>query len=229
MICFLCAMEGEAAPVLQKSQIEKEEKVGFARLYSCVYQGHEFFLAICGIGKVLSASGLSGIITAHPEITGYINLGIGGSLDPKRANLLSAVVGMEFVQHDMDTSPFGDPRGFLNGLGIVKIPAEKQIALDLVKACKNSGLSVYEGVIVSGDTFVTDEEKKQGFVTEFDAISVDMEAAAYAEVAYVYQKPFAALRIISDAVDHHNEYVKYKPRACEIGSEVALNFLSIHL
>ena len=229
MICFLSAMEAEAQPVLRKSTILGEERIGFARLYRCSYEGVPFFFAVCGIGKVLSASGLSGIIVAHPEIDSFLNLGIGGSLDAEKAGLLSAVIGTSFVQHDMDTTSFGDPKGYLNGLDTVEIKAEDDVVSLLQKACQECGLAVYKGLISSGDSFVTDEEKKRGFVEDFGAISVDMEAAAYAETAAVYHKGFAALRIISDAVDHQNEYLRYKKQACEIGGEVALKFLSIHL
>ncbi len=229
MICFLCAMESEAKPLLGKAEVESETSIGFARLYECRYDGLPFYLAICGIGKVLSASGLSGIIVAHPEIDAYVNLGVGGSLDASKANLLSAVIGTGFVQHDMDTSPIGDPKAFLSGVNLIEVPAEKKLVSSLGKACEKAGVSVYEGVIVSGDNFVVDEEKKKGFVVEFNAISVDMESAAYAEVAYVYKKPFTALRIVSDAVDHQKEYMLYKDEAARIGSDVALKLVSIHL
>ncbi len=225
LTCFLCAMDSEAKPLLAKAELLATSKVGFASLYSCAYEGKRFFLAVCGIGKVLSACGLAGIAVAHPEIDQFVNLGVGGSLDPKTAPLLSAVVGKGYVQHDMDTSPIGDPKAFLSGVNLIEIPAEKPIVASLSKACEDVGLGVYQGTIVSGDTFVVDEEIKRGFVRDFHAISVDMEAASYAEAAYVYGKPFAALRIISDVVDHNKEYMLYKDKASEIGSEVALAFL----
>lgn len=229
LICILCAMEGEAKPILDKAEVRNSEKHGFATLSSCAYKGHEFFVARCGVGKVFSASGLSAIITAHPEIDAYINVGIGGSLDPNKANLLDAVIGKGFVQHDYDTSAFGDPIGFIWGIDIIEIPADKELVNLVSNASKKTGLSVYEGIIASGDTFVADEEKKQGFVEKFDAISCDMEAAAYAAVAYVHKKPFTALRIVSDAVDHQNEYLKYKEKAAELGSEVALNAIAFDI
>lgn len=225
LTCFLCAMDSEAKPLLAKTETLSTSKVGFATLYSCSYEGKSFFVAVCGIGKVLSACGLSGIAVAHPEIDQFINLGVGGSLDASKAPLLSAVVGKGFVQHDMDTSPIGDPKAYLSGVGLIEIPAEEHMVEALSKACREVGLSVYCGTIASGDTFITDEEIKQGFVRDFGAISVDMEGAAHAEAAYVYKKPFAALRIISDAVDHNKEYQLYKDKAADIGSEVALAFL----
>ena len=218
-------MDGEAKPLLAKSKILETSKVGFATLYSCVYEDKPFFVGVCGIGKVLSACGLSGIAVAHPEIDQFINLGVGGSLDAAKAPLLSAVVGKGFVQHDMDTSPIGDPKAYLSGVGLIEVPADEGMVKALSSTCEEVGLSVYCGTIASGDTFIIDEEIKQGFVRDFHAISVDMEGAAYAEAAYVYKKPFAALRIISDAVDHSKEYQLYKGKAAEIGSEVAVAFL----
>ncbi len=227
LICFLCAMETEAKPLLGKVEIVATTKLGFATLHECAYQGRKFFVGLCGIGKVLSASGLAGIIVAHPEIDSYINLGVGGSLDANKAPILSAVVGKGYVQHDMDTSPIGDPKAFLSGVNLIEVPGDKAMVELLSKACLDKGISVYQGVIASGDNFVVDEEIKAGFVRDFNAISVDMEAAAYAETAYVYGKPFTALRVISDAVDHSNEYMRYKGQCAESASEVALHLLSI--
>ncbi len=225
LLCFLCAMESEARPLLEKAEVVETNKIGFATLYSCRLDNRPFFLAVCGIGKVLSASGLSGIIVAHPEIDGYVNLGIGGSLNAHKAPLMSAVIGSGYVQHDMDTSAIGDPKAYLSGLNVIEVPAEEGIVVALSSACLTVGVHVYRGVIVSGDTFITDEDKKMGFARDYNAISVDMEAAAYAEVAYVYEKPFAALRIISDAVDHSNEYRLYKDKAAAKSSEVAVALL----
>ena len=142
----------------------------------------------------------------------------------EKAPLLSAVIANEFVQHDMDTTAFGDPHGFLNGLGKVKISADSALMKRISAACEDLSVPFTYGLIATGDHFIADEKQKETVINRFGALLIDMETAAFAEVCDVYQKPFACLRIVSDAVDHNAEYRKYKPiagkKACEVGLRI---------
>ena len=180
---------------------------------------------ISGIGKVLAASALSAAISAHPEIDAVINVGIGGSLDANAAPLLSAVLGEKFAQHDMDTTCFGDPLGYLNGIDTVYLDASDELLASLEEACGRIAIPCVRATIASGDRFITDEKEKGEIVRRFGALLIDMETAAFAEVCHVYHKPFSCLRIVSDAVDHYNEYVRYKPLAIETACKAALALL----
>ena len=219
--CFVVAMEAEVSYLLQNCPIIKEERLGFAKVYLLEHKGIRFYAAACGIGKVLSGSGLACIATAHPEIDAFVNLGIGGSLDPKKAPLMSAVIGERFAQHDMDTSSFGTPVGYLNGLDTVFIAADEGLMKLFERACAAQKQPMVRGTVASGDAFITDDKAKAVIVRRFDALLVDMETAAFAEASFVHGKPFTALRVVSDAADHQNEYLKYKfiagEQACQIG------------
>ena len=81
--------------------------------------------------------------------------------------------------------------------------------------------------MASGDQFIVERTKKERIMETHDAIMVDMEAAAFAEVCYVYHKPFTSLRIVSDANGDQNEYMKYKPLACSIASEIGLKAVAM--
>lgn len=223
--CFAFAMGAEAEPLFAQSTLENEERFGFAKFYRLSYQGKMFFILVSGIGKVLAASALSAAISAHPEIDAVINVGIGGSLDANVAPLLSAVLGEKFAQHDMDTTCFGDPQGYLNGLDTVYLSASEDLLSSLQEACGKVGVPYAKATIASGDRFITDEKEKDAIAKRFGALLIDMETAAFAEVCHVYHKPFSCLRIVSDAVDHYNEYVRYKPLAIETACKVALALL----
>ena len=223
--CFLFAMEAEASFLLSSSEILSTERLGNATVRSCRYGGKEFLVAVSGIGKVLASSGATAVCVAHPEVDALINLGIGGSLDAAKAPCLSAVLASDFAQHDMDTTPFGDPIGYLYGPDRVKIDADEGLNRDLAAICTEMGIPVTSAPIASGDQFIVDENVKSVIVERFGALSVDMEAAAFAEVCFVYGKPFTALRIVSDAVDHHNEYLINKPIAGKMACEVGMGLL----
>lgn len=226
-ICFLTAMKMECEHMLEESKLLCEETYGFAHLYLLEHEGEQFYLCASGIGKVLASSAVSAIIVAHPEIDAFINVGIGGSLDAAKAPVLSALIASGFVQHDNDTTAFGDPPGYLNGLDMVNIPADTKLNDVFSKICDQGHLKRFEGVLASGDQFIADKKKKEEIAHEHNAIMVDMEAAAFAEVCYVYHKPFTSVRIVSDASGDQDEYLKYKPLACSIASEIGLKAVAM--
>jgi len=225
MICFLSPMDAEAQHLLDSSDLLHEEQLGFAKVYKLSFSGIVFYVCVGGIGKVLSSAAVTACILAHPEVDAFINIGIGGSLDAEKAPLLSAVIGEKFCQHDMDTTAFGDPKSYLNGLGIVDIPADLGLNIKIQHACQALSIPCTKGVIASGDQGIADENKKREIAEYYGALLIDMEAAAFAEVCYVYDKPFGCLRIVSDAVDHSAEYLENKYPAGKKACEVALEIL----
>lgn len=225
--CFLSALNAEIQYLLDCSTIEKEEQLGFAKLYTLNYKDVRYFVCVSGVGKVLSGSAATACCIAHPEIDAFINIGIGGSLDASKAPLLSAILGSSFVQHDMDTSALGDPFGYLDGLKCIEIPADPVLNQKIEQACAALNIGFCRGVIASGDHFIADQKGKDVIIERFHALLIDMETAAFAEACFVYHKPFACVRIVSDAVDHDVEYWQNKRPAGKRGAEVALCLLRL--
>ena len=226
-LCYIFAMEAEAMPIIQSSEILEQRHLGFAKLYKLSYGGRVFYALISGVGKVLASSSVTAACVKYPEIDAYVNLGIGGSMNPERAPLLSAAISTDFYQHDLDTTGVGDPIAWLSGLNVDHIASDVTLAHKLNDACERLGVKSAFGVMASGDQFVTDEQRKRWIVDTFRALCVDMEAAAYAEICKVYGKPFASLRVISDAVDHEAEYRLYKNKAIEVMSTIGLALLPL--
>ncbi|MCR5348688.1 MAG: 5'-methylthioadenosine/S-adenosylhomocysteine nucleosidase [Bacilli bacterium] len=224
--CFLFAMESEAEPMLQKAQLLRTEQIGFSKCHFCSYEGKEFYVCVSGIGKVLASAAVTGAALLHPEIDAFVNLGIGGSLDASKAPLLCAVVATSFVQHDMDTTFFGDVPGYLNGLNRVKIDADNNLVGLLQDSCRDIDTLFCEGIIATGDRFISEENEKRRIKERFGCLLIDMETAAFAEACFVRGVPFACLRVVSDAVDHEKEYAQFKPIASERACLLGLRFLS---
>ena len=65
----------------------------------------------------------------------------------------------------------------------------------------NLGVKVIEGIIATGDQFISDKDVKDYLVEEFDADCCEMEGASIAQVAYLNDVPFVILRAISDKAD----------------------------
>ncbi len=156
-------------------------------------------IAQCGIGKVFAAMCAEAMILNF-DLEYILNVGVAGSLS-KNLNVASIAISKALVQHDMDTTPLGDPIGLVSGPNIVEIPASENIIDKVEKAVKEANLQYEVGVIASGDQFINSKEKKDWIKTTFNAIACEMEGAAIALVAYTNKTPFCVIRAISDSAD----------------------------
>ena len=159
----------------------------------------EVVIARCGIGKVFA--GICAeimILKFKPEY--ILNVGVAGALS-ENLDVASIAISQSLVQHDMDTSPLGDPLGMISGINVINIEADKNIVKKIEAAVKEVGLKYEIGVIASGDQFVNSKERKDWIKKQFNAIACEMEGAAIAQVAYVNNVPFCVIRAISDKAD----------------------------
>lgn len=220
------AMKSEAEGLLLKSRTKRLIKVGVAEIQVCEMSGIEYILLITGMGKVNSASSITSLcLLLNDKVDEILNGGIGGSLDPDKAPLFSAVISSSLVQHDVDSSAIGDPVGFVSTINKIYFESDDKIAKRLEASSRSSGIQSCRGTIASGDQFVADSEQKLRITQLFHPICVDMESAAMAQVAYTFSIPFAALRIISDASVHGDEYLKNKGKASELLTDVLIHYL----
>lgn len=188
----------------------------------------ESLFIISGIGKVSSSCALTRAIFKYKlEIEAIINVGVAGSINPSKVGILDAVISTSLVQHDVDTTAVGDPAGFISGINKVYFDADENIRKKLVKAASNAGVKPVEGRVASGDQFVATDEQRKRISNTFGAITVDMEAAAEAQVACIFGIPFCSLKVISDANDHAKEYKENEKNAAELAAKIILEYLQM--
>ena len=163
------------------------------------FEGKEVVVAKCGVGKVFSALCTEAMILKFsPDV--IINVGVAGCLTPE-LKIGDAVIADNVCQHDMDTSPLGDPVGMLSDINIIKIPSDQRVTSILEDAVKETGMNYRIGTIASGDQFVASSDKKEYITSSFGAISCEMEGGSIGHVCYVNKVPFAVLRTMSDGAD----------------------------
>ena len=225
MICICFAMDKEAAPLLKASTVKEEKRSGFAKLYLCSLFGKDFLILVSGIGKGFACAGATAaILLYHPSA--LVNAGIAGSLNGKKAPLLSAVVSSGLIQHDMDTSLLGDPKGMLSGINRVELPSDESLRSELQKAAFACGIPCAEGLIASGDAFLSPgDERKKAVIETFHPLVVDMESACFAQVAFVYGIPYCSLRVISDYEHPEYEYAQNALKASERVNSILKEYL----
>ena len=228
MKVFVYAVEREAKPLLDIFKVKFEKKAGQLEIYLANKQEHHFCVCLGGIGKVASSSSISLLESVIDEpIEEIINVGVAGSINPSKAGILDAVISTSLVQHDVDTTPVGDPAGLISGINKVYFDADENIRKKLVIAVSKAGVKPVEGIVASGDQFIATDQQRKRISEAFDAITVDMEAAAEAQVAYMLGIPFCSLKVISDANDHAKEYIENEKKAAELAAKIILEYLQM--
>ncbi|MBR7165710.1 MAG: 5'-methylthioadenosine/adenosylhomocysteine nucleosidase [Clostridia bacterium] len=224
-IGIICAMEIEAAEIRSALSDLQEKTVGGILFHSGKMGEREVVIAVCGIGKVFAAMCAQTMILAFAPDAIY-NSGVAGSLTEK-LSILDVAVSEKLVQHDMDTTPLGDPPGLISGINRVFFPGSDDLTAAVAKEGAALGLRVLPGTIASGDQFISKAEQKKRIKETFDPIACEMEGAAIAQVAFVNKIPFCAIRAISDAYDGKNEmdYARFAPAAAHNSAKLLISLL----
>ncbi|MBQ8817359.1 MAG: 5'-methylthioadenosine/adenosylhomocysteine nucleosidase [Clostridia bacterium] len=198
-----------------KAQIKdlRTTTVSGIEFFEGVLFGKDVVVARCGIGKVFAAICAQSMILRF-GVTHVINTGVGGTLTD-RLNILDVAVADGVVQHDMDTSPIGDPVGLISGINKVVLPTSKVLCDAALKAADKLCINAVSGIIASGDQFISSKERKQFIASTFAAICCEMEGAAIGHVCYVNGVECLIVRAISDSAtgDAEMEYPEMVARA----------------
>lgn len=165
--------------------------------YSGRLAGRDVVLAKCGIGKVFAAICAQTMILSF-GVTHLINTGVGGTLTEK-LSILDVAVADGLVQHDMDTSPIGDPVGLISGINKIVLPTSHKLREVALLCAERLGIKARSGIIASGDQFIANTEKKDFIKSTFGAICCEMEGAAIGHVCYVAGVECLIIRTVSDS------------------------------
>lgn len=214
MVGIIGAMHIEVETIKSLMENKISEKIGGVEFVKGTLHGKEIVIAVCGIGKVAAAMCAQSMILKYaPDC--IINTGVGGSLSTA-LSIGDIAVAESLVQHDMDTSPLGDPIGLISGINIVNIPADNEVIKLLSEGIETlENVKGMRGVIASGDQFIASEEKKKFITDNFGAIVCEMEGASIAQVCYTNGVPFGVVRAVSDCADgsSHMDYGEFLPIA----------------
>lgn len=226
MIGIIAAMNVEMQALRSHIENPISETISGVEFVRGTIKGREVVTAVCGIGKVFAALCAQTMILRYaPECV--INTGVAGTLTP-RLTIGNIAVSSAVVQHDMDTSAIGDPKGLISGINKIELPADSALGAKLSACAAQLGITTLTGVIASGDQFISSAERK-AFITEtFGAIVCEMEGAAIGHVCYVNQVPFCILRAISDSADgsSHMDYPSFVQLAADQSVRLMLTFLA---
>ncbi len=180
---------------------EQKVRVGGRDYWQGHLHGHAVIAVLSRIGKVAAATTATALIE-HFGVTRLVFTGVAGGLGAQ-VKVGDVVVATHFLQHDLDASPIF-PRHEVPLYGLSRFATNPELTHALVTAATRAlaGTPVHQGLIVSGDRFVSTTAESLALQAELpDALAVEMEGAAFAQVCHDYGVPFAAVRTISDRAD----------------------------
>ena len=201
-VAIVSAMHEELHALLPL--VESIERIEIAgRCFHCgQLRGRPVVLALSGIGKVAAAATAS-LLLDRFAASELLFTGVAGGLHPDVA-VGDVVVARSLLQHDMDASPLF-PRYEVPLTGRSRFDADAGRAAALAEAARRCRVvrgRVHEGLVVSGDRFVSSAVESSALRSALpDALAVEMEGAAVAQVCSDFGRPFAVLRSISDRAD----------------------------
>ena len=198
-IGIIGALDEEVKNLVAALESHECERVGMIDFHTGILYGKRVAVARCGVGKVFAAVCCEAMILKYsPSLV--VNTGVGGALG-KGISTADVVVADKLCQHDMDTSPLGDPKGLISGINMIYFDADARAVEILCDAAREIAVNAFVGTVASGDRFISATEDKERIVSEFSAICCEMEGAAIAQTAFANSTPFAVVRAISDSAD----------------------------
>lgn len=212
---LIAAMQAESG-VQTRTFGQRDYHLGTVHGVPCV-------VTLARVGKVAAAATASALIHAF-DVEAIVFTGVAGGVGAD-VHVGDVVVGETLLQHDMNAEPLF-PRHEIPLLGRARFDADRTLAAALAAACERfveeegaalaarfkSALPrlehalprVHRGLVISGDQFVASAAAVSDLRAALpDALAVEMEGAAIAQVCYEYGVPCAVVRTISDTADEH--------------------------
>jgi len=221
-IGIVAALEMEIAELLGLMQADVvRHRIGRRDYYTGSLLGCPCVIVLARVGKVAAAATTVTLIREF-GVASVVFTGVAGAIS-RHVNVGDVVVAQSLLQHDLDARPLF-PRYEVPLLGLSHFDADPDLTRRL-SSCATEYLrqdlaadgparaqlsaqfgitrpAVHGGMIISGDSFINDAQHVEALRTSLpDALCVEMEGAAVAQVCHEYDVPYAVMRTISDRAD----------------------------
>ena len=225
---IVAALHDELASVLELMPDERKQSLGGREFWVGHLHGQDVVAVLSGVGKVAAAT-TAPLLIQHFGVRRIVFTGVAGGLG-REVKVGDVVLARSFLQHDMDASPLF-PRHEVPFYGLSRFGADEGLADALELACERMlgdmprrldaetidafGLHaprLHQGLLISGDRFVATTAESQALQRELpDALAVEMEGAAFAQVCHDFGVSLAVVRTISDRADDaaHVDFPKF--------------------
>lgn len=197
-IGIIGAMPSELNEVHKRLSGATVEKHSGFDYYVSQVQDAKVIHVCSGIAKVNAAVCAQIMIDTY-HIDALINAGVAGGMQPM-IHVCDIVISSEVLPHDLDLHFLQDYPPYC---GIY--PADKHLIQIAHETCDALGIPSWNGRIVSGEAFISNDDIKEEITKRLNPYAVDMESSAIGHCAYVNKVPFVSIRCISDNADAQGE------------------------
>ena len=222
MILILGAMDSEIEAFLEHiDPAVKYELLTNLVVHEGMLEQQPVTIARTGVGKAMSALNcqciIEFLIREDKRPACIIFTGLAGAINPE-LKIGDTLVASDCVQHDLDTTILGIPRGTVPDSPYRFLESDRELFEVAMSYSPQEG-TVYSGRILTGDQFIHNSrsESYRYMTDELKGDAVEMEGAAVALCAAVNHIPFLLIRTISDEADG-NARIKFRefvPRASQ--------------
>jgi adenosylhomocysteine nucleosidase len=198
---IVSAMREELSAVLALMPDEHKQVAAGREFWVGHLHGEPVVAVLSRIGKVAAATTATMLIERF-GVQRIVFTGVAGGLAPG-VNVGDVVVADAFLQHDLDASPIF-PKYEVPLYGVDRFATDPALTARLVAAAQLAlpQARLHRGLVVSGDRFVSTTQESRALQAALpQALAVEMEGAAFAQVCFDCGIPFAAVRTVSDRSD----------------------------
>ncbi len=207
------AMAEEVAGSLHQMEVEEKKTIAGMTFYSGKLWKQDAVVVQSGVGKVNMAI-CTQLMISEFGADMVINTGVAGGLY-EGIEVGDIVISSDAIQHDMDVTGLGYEKGIIPDMETSVFTADPELVEMAKEACElvNNDIACYVGRVVTGDQFISANEKRKELREKFNGYCAEMEGGALAHVASLNKVPFVIIRAISDKADD-SANISY-PEFCE--------------
>lgn len=231
----MAAMPEELEALMPRLEGRRTVRDGGREFHHGRLAGAEVVLVLARIGKVAAAT-TAALLATRQGAAALVFTGVAGGLHDDTA-IGDVVLGQSLMQHDLDVSPLFPPHE-VPYTGLARFPGDPGLLAGLEAAARRvlareagqapaPGLRaprLHRGLVISGDRFIASAEAgRQLRERHPEALAVEMEGAAVAQVCHDLGLPQAVLRSLSDRADDaaHGDFLRFvgevaAPRAAAV-------------
>lgn len=226
-IGILVAMEEEIKHLIEKITSYQVIEIANQKFYDGTIDGKAVTIVQSGIGKV-NATIATTLLIQQFGVNAVINTGSAGAIQ-EGLEIGELIIAKELTYHDVNNEIFGYTYGQIPQMP-ERYRADLEINQKIKQAAVDQSWAVYNGLIVTGDSFVGSTEKIKEIKEHFpSALATEMEGAAVAQTCKQFNVPCAVIRAVSDTADEEAtiDFDEFVILAGKRSAELVLSFINL--
>ena len=155
----------------------------------------------------------------HPKL--IINCGVAGAISPHR-QIGDVVISEDVIEYDVNTDEAAKRTAYQTDPDLVKTALQASVK-SFIEG------NIVPGTILSGDSVIDTQEKKEKLWNRYKGECVEQEGAGVARVCQAYHLPWVVIRGISDHADERvlDEFKKNFDRAAQNAAMVTFELMKM--